>query len=235
MIDADVAQLEERRPEEPGVGGSSPPVGTHIVEEIIERVKFPLIIYPYGSRVYGTASEKSDYDFICVTKISEQRPWLIDKTELAFSFGDVTCYSREAFLHKVIEHEISVLECLWIAPLRNDIGKIDFSLDKQILRKSISEKISHSWVKAKKKLTVGSIDPQLNDKELGLKSFFHAFRICDFAIQIASYGKINNYSSMNELWNEIKNFNGTWEQLNEKYRLWFNALKSDFKKAAPKK
>ena len=41
------------------------------VNEIINSLKIEediLAIYPYGSRVYGTASEVSDYDYIIVTK-----------------------------------------------------------------------------------------------------------------------------------------------------------------------
>ncbi len=224
-----------------------------------------ITLYPYGSRVYGTATYKSDYDFICVCSHCAK-----PKNELSFSFGDVTYYTIEEFRKQLLEHEISVLECLWTKPIVDELSIHFFPvIDKAKLRVAISAKASNSWVKCKKKLTVGSvvekypydgercegkgkiwiddgIDDQdspcpgcpkcqkTKDREIGLKSLFHAFRIIDFGYQIATQGKIISYSSVNYLWDELKDFTGTWEQLNEKYKAQFNKAHSEFRKVAPK-
>ncbi len=222
-----------------------------------------ITLYPYGSRVYGTANEQSDYDFICVCGIKST-------DEVKFSFGDVTYYTETEFRNAIEEHEISILECAWTKPIVDELHMVVHPLiDKAKLRTSISAKASNSWVKCKKKLTVGSvvekypyngercegkgkiwiddgIDDQdspcpgchkcqkTKDREIGLKSLFHAFRIIDFGYQIATQGKIISYSSVNYIWDEIKDFIGTWEQLNEKYKVQFNKAHSEFRKVAPK-
>lgn len=44
--------------------------------EILDRIKISLdniiAIYPYGSRVYGNITKKSDYDFIIILKNKTQ-------------------------------------------------------------------------------------------------------------------------------------------------------------------
>jgi ERCC4-related helicase len=187
-----------------------------------------ITLYPYGSRIYGTATEKSDYDFICVCGIK-------CAYEVKFSFGDVTYYTETEFINALEEHEISVLECAWIKPIIDELHMVIRPLiDKAKLRAAISAKASNSWVKCKKKLTVGSVEPKEDDREIGLKSLFHAFRILDFGYQIATQEKIVSYSSVNYIWDELKDFTGTWDQLNEKYKVQFNKAHSEFRKVAPK-
>lgn len=108
------------------------------------------------------------------------------------------------------------------------------SLHPFVLRESISEKISHSWVKGKKKLTVGSVPPREDDRRSGMKSIFHSFRICDYGIQIMERGKIIDYGSMNMYWDRLKNFDGTWNDLSHEFKPEFNALKTKFKLICPK-
>ena len=102
-----------------------------------------------------------------------------------------------------------------------------FKLDKWKLRQSVSAICSNSWVKAKKKLTV--------EKDYNLrvaqKSLWHSMRLYMFAIQIAQYGEIYNFTVANDLWEEIKNAETpTWEYYKEKYQAKFNELRSDLVK-----
>lgn len=187
-------------------------------------------VYPYGSRVYGTHDENSDYDYIGICLLEEEAGQfqIDDNTE-------ITIYSLEQFMDMIGEHHITALECLWVDNLvvgRTPPFKLHLSHTK--LRESISEKISHSWVKGKKKLTVGSIPPNPDDHYIGLKSIFHAFRICDYGIQLAYHGKIVNYASANKYWGQIMNFKGTWEELDKEFRPQFNELKTEFRKLCPK-
>jgi predicted nucleotidyltransferase len=188
-----------------------------------------LNIYSYGSRVYGTHSESSDYDFIIV----------MDKDVKEFSLTsndgniNVHLYSIDDFLTQCFQHKIAALECIFLPKellLKNRL-KISFSLDKEKLRSSISEKASHSWVKAKKKLEV----EQDKNVYIAKKSLFHSFRIIDFGMQIAQHSKIVDYASCNSLWEEIKNDDSEeWDSYKDKYHELHNNKMSEFRNLAPK-
>lgn len=107
--------------------------------------------------------------------------------------------------------------------------KFDFKLDKSKLRHSLSAKSSNSWVKAKKKLTV----EQDYDLNVGRKSLFHSFRIVDFGIQVASNGRIIDYSSCNYLYSEIISLY-EWTDMFDTFKVRYNKLMSEFRKVAEK-
>jgi len=112
---------------------------------------------------------------------------------------------------------------------------IDFELNLQTLRKSISSITSNSWVKAKKKIELPN-----EDSKIGLKSLYHVFRTLDFGIQIAKYGKIEDYNFIGGLNpvrdNDIDNIlNPKWDYWNEKLKKKYNAKMSEFRILAPKK
>ncbi len=190
-----------------------------------------LIAFPYGSRVYGTDRPESDYDYIVVMDDSVH-----DQDSLSSSYHNfnATIYGLTSFTEKLNLHKISALEC-WFLPavklLKFTHVDIKFALDKKILRESISEKASHSWVKAKKKFEV------VQDRNVyaAKKSLFHSLRIIDFGIQIASKGKIEDYSSSNYLWEEIyTNPAEQWEPYKKQYQLFYNNQMTEFRKLAPK-
>ena len=200
---------------------------TIVKNKLMEDYHIDVIkIYKYGSRVYGTNTKDSDYDFIA---ISNTVP-----VEQSYSWGniDVTVYSKDEFQTKLNNHDISALECMWI----NGIDPIfTFNINKETLRESISAKVSHCWVKGKKKLTVGSVPPKADDKYIGLKSIFHAFRICDYGIQIAEFGKIVEYDRSNYIWNALKNFsNDSWDTISSAYKVELNNKMSTFRQFCPK-
>src|SRR5690606_16367271 len=98
------------------------------------------------------------------------------------------------------------------------------------LRRSISAVASNSFVKCKKKLIKG---PDYNPY-IAKKSLFHSLRILDFGIQIATHGKIMDFSSCNHLYRDIMSIESDdWEIFKEKYTPLANSLKSKFKKVAP--
>ena len=186
-------------------------------------------VYPYGSQVYKTNSYSSDYDFILVLNK--------DVREYALSSNDqklnIHLYSVEGFEDQINQHKISALECIFLPSnmiLKNDYV-FNFKLNKEKLRSSISEKASHSWVKAKKKFEIEA------DRNIYIakKSLFHSLRIIDFGIQIATYSKIVDYSSSNYLWEEIKNNPmEDWDNYKNKYQELFNFRMTEFRKLAPK-
>jgi len=188
----------------------------------IKLSKYINIVFPYGSRVYGTNSETSDYDYIIVSSIGYDPPK-----------PNITYYSKKEFQDKINEHEISALECIFLpGEYYQEISKqFTFELDLPKLRSSISSKASNSWVKAKKKFTI----EKDKDIYIGKKSLFHSLRIIDFGIQIARYKKIVDYSCTNDIWFEIRdNPSEDYNDYKTKYQPIYNSKMTEFRKLAPK-
>jgi predicted nucleotidyltransferase len=204
-----------------------------IFEDILDTFHlkdFDIIsVFPYGSQVYGTNSEKSDYDFIAVFKDGR----ISDDFALEKKKYNIHTYNYSTFIKLIEKHKISALECIFLPEdkILCNRQKYQFKLDLKILRSSLSEKASHSWVKAKKKFEVEK------DKNIYIakKSLFHSFRIIDFGKQIAKNGKIIDYSSMNDLWFEIyNNSSEEWKDYFELYKTKHNENLTEFRELAPK-
>lgn len=200
------------------------------IKKLFSLKDFDVIaIFPYGSRVYGTNSEKSDYDFIAVFKDGTVK----DEFALEKDKYNIHTYNYSSFIKLIESHKIFALECISLPKdkLLCDRKIFDFKLNLNTLRSSISEKASHSWVKAKKKFEVEK------DKNIYIakKSLFHSFRIIDFGKQIANNGKIIDYSSMNELWFEIlDNPSENWKNYFDLYKVKHNLNLTEFRELAPK-
>jgi len=182
-------------------------------------------LYLYGSRVYGTYDESSDYDYLMVSSIEE--PFVQFKHEKV----NVTVFSLTEWYKRLQEHEISALECLYLPKEMVLKDKLSFEvvIDNQVLRRAVSAKASNSFVKAKKKFTVE------NDIYVGKKSLFHALRIPMFGKQLAEHGKITDYAAANHYWNQIKGCGiDDWSYFQKKYKPVFNNIMSEFRKVAPK-
>jgi predicted nucleotidyltransferase len=185
-----------------------------------------LNIYMYGSRVYG-CNLNGDYDLIIVVT-GENYCHQINRENI-----DATIYSEDLFVEKIKEHEISILECLFLPEDKVLLKRKDYSfdLDLSVLRSSISRKASNSFVKCKKKLTV----EKDYSPYIAKKSLFHSLRILIEGIQIAKYQKIIDYSQANYLWEEIVNNKvNDWSYYKEKYQPLYNKLNSEFRIYAPK-
>lgn len=192
------------------------------------REKDLMAISPYGSQVYGIATSKSDYDYIVILK--EHFSWGGEEACAADKF-DIHFYGHETFIKRVQQQDIAALECLWAANENEFIKNIrdSYKKDLSLLRHSISEKASNSWVKAKKK-----IDKE-KDFYIGKKSLWHSLRIIMFGIQIANHGKIINYQEANYLYNDIVNSSiDQWNYFNGKYKALYNSLMTEFRQVAPK-
>lgn len=179
-------------------------------------------IYPYGSRVYGTNSVSSDYDFIVVYSGNYEK----DGQQYDSHDGrhSAHTYSVEKWKEHLASHKIFALECSF---LEGPYKKMPVTIDKSVLRVEISSKSSNSWVKCKKKLEVE------NDYLTGIKSIFHAFRMPMFGIQIVKYGKIVDYSEANQLWFEefkpMLTERPSWSDIKPIYQPRHNALMSEFR------
>lgn len=184
-----------------------------------------VIFFPYGSRVYGTHSEKSDYDYMAVVPANRRAD-----TGEEFRHGDVNIhiYNRRDWQDQLNRHKIHTLEAYFL-PDSACPKEFRLALDLAILRHELSAKSSHSFVKAKKKIEVEK------DFYIGWKSLFHSLRILIFGIQIAKQGKIEDYAAANHHWFEIlHNPRYEWAYYKEKYQPIYNELATEFRKAAPK-
>jgi len=199
------------------------------IQNLIPTAKI-LNVYCYGSQVYGTATQNSDYDFIVVGQNVK------DHNQVDSFSGDISLhtYTPRMFQQHLDEHKISAMECFFLPEslVVRSLVPFTFKLDRSLLRKEISAKASNSWVKCKKKLTVE------NDFYIGVKSLFHSFRIVDFGLQIAKDGVIYDYSSANTLWEEIRynydNEQYDWNFYNNTFKSRHNQLMTEFRKYAEK-
>lgn len=190
-------------------------------------------LYPFGSRVYGTVHPKSDWDFIAVKG-------KVRLGEMSNGLVNIRYYTPEQFQALLKSHHISALECHFLPRDRwysETIIEPDepwkFELHLPTLRRSLSEKASHSWVKAKKKF----VSPYDRKNELlrGKKSLFHSFRIISYGIQIATLRTIFGYDEVNWIFREImEDPSEDWAHYEEVWKPRHNEMMSAFRKAAPK-
>lgn len=185
-------------------------------------------IYPYGSRVYQTASNESDYDFLVVGNFGVSE----GEFEVREENINIHFFPSNLFLKMLKSHQINALEAFFL-PNNLVIQQSwvpEFTLDLSKLRKEISAKSSNSWVKCKKKLTV-----EKDAYYIGIKSLFHSLRILRFGIQIAKHKKIVDYTEANYLWKEIKEAGKQdWDYFKKKYQKLYNSFATEFRKLAPK-
>lgn len=197
------------------------------LEDIIEKTKLHksrlLNAYVFGSRVYGTASETSDYDILIIAKT----PYV--EKELVVDNCNIHILTLDRFLEGLKQHHIGRLECL-MAPqefiLKEEIN-IPLNIKEVGLRHSISHTVSNSWIKSKKKL-------MQDDYYIGIKSLFHSLRIAMFGIQIIEHGRIVDFKCANHIWNQLQSKTWTWNQLNETFRPLRNKIMTDFRSVTSK-
>lgn len=177
--------------------------------------------YVFGSRVYGTHTKESDIDIILITN------HLPNGTEIRNGLYNIQVLSESHFGESLEKNDIKALECSFAPEWAKLIEfKHRFILNEVSLRNEISAKVSHSWVKFKKKLAQG-------DRSIGLKSLFHSLRIADFGTQVAHENRID-FSSSNFIWDEIKYSDLDWPELVRKYKPLLNSRLTTFRKIAPK-
>jgi len=196
-------------------------------------------IYVFGSRVYETHSDNSDWDIIVVANNS------VESIEIKSDLYNIHIYTPKKFQEDLDWHMPKNIECYFApswAKLQESI-KFDFTLDIKKLRHATSHVSSNSWVKSKKKLEIG-------DYHLGIKSLFHSLRIPMFSTQLINTGQID-FTSANFIWdklnrvdenwchysdlpsaNSYKSWN--WEELDLEFRELKNNILTEFRKVTEK-
>jgi predicted nucleotidyltransferase len=186
----------------------------------------------FGSRVYGTSNEYSDWDIIMVANNS------VESSEIRRGLFNIHIYTPDKFKKDLDWHRINNLECIfapdWAILKENIDYRKEFKLDSSKLRHATSHISSNSWVKCKKKLVVA------DDYYIGIKSLFHSIRIPMFATQIMQHGKMVDFSCANWIWDKLTFKNDpmgtrwTWDDLDNEFRLVHNSVLSEFRKLTPK-
>ena len=206
-----------------------------------------LLVFDYGSVVYGTLTEFSDHDVVAIVDdeidLSEYTNGIFeyhwDEHPLcpdSLKNQDWQFINERRWIEMIKAHHIVWLECYSLPKEHILKGNPDdymkyFTLDKWTLRQVISQIASNAWAKAGKKMTV----EKDFDLYRGQKSLFHSLRIMMFGIQIARDGRITDYKEANYLWDEIyKMGNCGWPVYAEKYKALSNKLHSDFVALCPK-
>ena len=130
--------------------------------------------------------------------------------------------------HQLRECHIRALEGFFTDQKRLKISVSFKDIDFKHLRSSISQKSSHSWVKAKKKLIEG-------ETYIGKKSLWHSLRIMMFGIQLAQLKKIEDFKEANHLYHPILTGSNNWEEILGDHKGLYNELHSKFKVLCPQK
>ena len=184
-------------------------------EEIITAVGIhPLKvkdIFIYGSRVYGSAKEHSDYDFAFVSGNllpHEEKRLNINGIKL-----NVHVYTPDVFKEALAKHDIMNLECVF-APewaIMQEKSAYSREINKKKLVKNNLTQSKASWGNAKLKIYDGDIIK-------GQKGLFHSLRMLMFAAQIIEHGKIVDFSVGNTLYEEIMDCDEfDWRYYSDKY------------------
>lgn len=182
--------------------------GEQVCQELGINYDEVVNIYPYGSRVYGSNNNDSDYDYIIVFKASRLKSGAFKDNAISSRDRLIqgTCYSRGGFQDAVNKYNINALECLSLSDDKVLKNKWAFKITRyseQELVKSVITQASNSWYLANNryKLTTSNkeviLDP-VTDK-LVRKGIWHSLRILMFGIQYKTNGKIIDFGAANIL------------------------------------
>lgn len=161
-----------------------------------------LNIYRYGSRVYGTADQNSDHDYIIVTRGAMLKSGAFKQNAISSDNRNIQgiLYSRSGFTDAINNYDISALECLSLQPEDVLMSVWPFKVqkwDNKVMIKKIISKVSASWHTA---------DMQARDgfKDRAKKGIFHSLRILHFALQLKENQRIDDFECTNWIWEDFR-------------------------------
>ncbi len=161
-----------------------------------------IAIFPYGSHVYGTTDNDSDYDYIIVMKSGMLSNGAFKNNAISNENGNIqgVIYSRGGFIDAINNYEIGALECLSLDPSDVILKKWPFKVTKWNngeMVKKIIQKASASWHIA---------DQQAKSafKDRAKKGIFHALRILNFGLQLKEHQKIVDFTVCNDLYKKFQ-------------------------------
>ena len=184
-------------------------------------------VYLYGSRIYGTAREGSDYDIIMIASHMlehEEKRATVNGVLL-----NIHVITPDRFLADLKIHNIMNLECLfapqWARLQEKLVLPIEINV-KKLIKNNLAQSAS-SWHGGKMKIQSYNIYK-------GAKSVFHSLKMLMFASQIAEANSITNFSIANHLFSELVDCDEfEWEYFREKYLPLKIELEEKLKSYAP--
>ena len=183
-------------------------------EDIISRLGlYPLKvknIYMFGSRMYGTANENSDYDFLVVANST------VEAIEHRLDEWNIHVHTPDKFRSELFDLNIRNLECLFapnFAKLQEKVQYADANfkiVSANMVYKGLAQAYN-DFHKAKVKLE------QFEYKQFK-KCIFHSCRKLDFSTQILKFGKIKDYTTCNYIWDMLLSETSLdWEHYKARY------------------
>lgn len=163
---------------------SNKPCKIEIPEDIKEKL-FDVLkdeknynLYLFGSHIYGTSNEKSDYDFYVIFNGSKKR-----EQHLSDLF-DITFIDKETFISNAIDGDINSLEILSGTLIEDFEINISVKINSYFIQKAIA-KGKHSLMKGSR-----LIRKDLDDYR-GFKSFYHSLRILNHVDSLVRNGSLD--------------------------------------------
>lgn len=169
-------------------------------EEITDIIKIHPFkiknIYLFGSRVYETQNEDSDWDFIVVANS------MLTKEEIRHENLNIHIHTPDIFLDGLKEYQMQYLECIYAPPFAKLQERIiqpdkNFSLKLDMLKYKGMTQSFNAFHKAKERVLDGEL-------YRGVKSLWHSLRILQFFKQIVDNERITDFSSANIFWDMLK-------------------------------
>jgi hypothetical protein len=171
----------------------------------------------YGSRVYDTASDDSDYDVFIVIDSDQLTKEIDEEFGIHHLEGndadlEISIVSSRLFDQMLGKCEVRAIESVftpaefigsgqeWIqgrCQMFAEKLETDRAETLNKIRSAFSGVSSNSEVKARKKVLCG-------EYMIGLKSVFHSVRLLMFGLQLGLTGKILDFSQANHVWEEIE-------------------------------
>jgi predicted nucleotidyltransferase len=179
----------------------------------------------YGSRVYGTYTEDSDYDLLIILKDDT----LHTVEQITIDNCDITIILLNQIKTELLNNSIQRIELLWnptSCKLINNIELLDiFTLDLNMLRTSIATISTKCFAYAK------ILWKKEHNIKKSKKNIFHSIRYVCFGIQIIKYGAIVDYTEANHYLTELLNDNSDdWNHYNKVYKVHAKQLYKNFLK-----
>jgi predicted nucleotidyltransferase len=189
------------------------------------RPAFVSNIYLYGSRVYGTATEQSDYDILMTGSNSVETQEIFSSTPTG-NYNVHICVPNK-FEDDLRKHDIHALECIFAPDFARIQIKKDYAstfvINKDKLKCKLLSQSSEAWHKGQRRILDADI-------YRGAKSIYHSLRILMFGIQMAKSGKITDFKESNYLYNGIvESDQYKWNYYKDNYLPLRRKLEQEFK------
>jgi len=190
-------------------------------------------VFLVGSRLWGSATYNSDYDFIVVHRNAKMSP----HATLHNGEIDASALHLVEFQKRVVEeHKFYELLCLWLpqeyrwkesnesaksnSPLTVSLRN-SFHLQPRTLFQSIDEETARDWRMAQKYVQKGNV-------ERGKKTIVHAFRLMLLATQLIRDGKLWDFHAAQHYYEQMRaEFACDWAHYAACYRPKFDELRSE--------